>query len=164
MSDTSIVTEINRLRRMTVGELRVEWERLYGEPSRSRNKDFLFRRCAYRTQELLYGGLSAAAQERMLALTPATFVRSQIPAGLNPHTRGMTSTLPGTSLRRDPRLPAPGSTLVRRYKGVDVRVTVLDDGFEWDGRRYDSLSEVAFAVTGSHWSGPLFFGLRQRSR
>jgi hypothetical protein len=71
---------------------------------------------------------------------------------------------PGSSRRRDRRLPSPGSTLVRRYKGIDVRVLVLDDGLEYDGRRYDSLSEAAFAVTGSHWSGPLFFGLRKRSR
>ena len=47
--------------------------------------------------------------------------------------------------RRDPRLPGAGSTLVRKYRGQDLRVLVLDDGFEWDGRRFDSLSEVAFA-------------------
>jgi hypothetical protein len=155
MSDTSIVDEINRFRQMTVGELRIEWERLYGEPSRSRNKEFLFRRCAYRVQELVYGGLSDTATTRLAELTPSGFVRAQIPRGYVPG--------PAKPIR-DRRLPLPDSTLVRRYKGVDVRVVVLDDGFEYDGRRYDSLSEIAFAVTGSHWSGPLFFGLRKRSR
>jgi hypothetical protein len=162
--ETNIINEIDRLRQMTVRELRIEWERLYGEQTRSRNREYLWRRLCWRVQELRYGGLSAEAKERMLALTPATFTRSQVPPGFSP---GAVSPhrSPGTK-RRDRRLPSPGSTLVRRYKGVDIRVFVLDDGFEFDGRRYDSLSEIAFVVTGSRWNGWLFFGLtkRQRSR
>jgi hypothetical protein len=163
--ETSIVSEINRLRQMTVGELRIEWERLYGEPTRSRNRDYLWRRLAWRIQELAYGGLSDASKTRILELTPATFARSQVPRGFAPMAAGGTAS-PGSSRRRDRRLPSPGSTLVRRYKGVDIRVLVLDDGFEYEGRRYDSLSEIARAVTGSAWNGFLFFGLtkRQRSR
>jgi len=158
--DTSIVGEINRLRQMTVGELRVKWIELYGEESRSRNKGFLWRRLAWRIQELEYGGLSESTNTRMLELAPATFARSQVPRRFAPE--GAAS--PGPTTRRDPRLPSPGSTLIRRYKGTDIRVLVLDGGFEWDGRRFDTLSEVAFAVTGSKWNGWLFFGLTDRKR
>jgi hypothetical protein len=160
----TIVSSIQALRGMTVAELRVEWERLYGDPTRSRNRDYLWRRLAWRIQQLEYGGLSDEAKRRILEIAPAAFLRSQMPVGYQPNTKAV-STPPGAvGPCRDPRLPAPGSTIVRRYKGRDIRVVVLDDGFEWDGRRFDSLSEVAFAVTGSHWSGPLFFGLRKRTR
>ena len=158
-----IIAEISRLQTLTVGELRVEWERLYGEPTRSRNRQYLWRRLAWRVQELQLGGLSAAANECMLALAPAASVLFRTPPAF--HAKAAFPTPPGSRRsRRDPRLPRPGSRLVRRYKGADVRVLVLDDGFEYDGRHFDSLSEVAYAVTGSHWSGPLFFGLRKRKR
>jgi hypothetical protein len=159
----SIPAQIARLKAMTVGELRVEWERLYGEPTGSRNRDYLWKRLAWRIQEIEYGGLSATAKERIIELAPATFVRAQLPAGFDP-AAGHPQASPGKTIRRDRRLPAPGSTLVRRYKGDDVRVLVLDDGFEWSGRRFDSLSEVAYAVTGSKWNGWLFFGLTDRKR
>jgi hypothetical protein len=162
VNDKSIVSEINALRQMTVGELRVEWERLYGEPSRSRNRDYLWRRLAWRVQEIAYGGLTGAAKARIVELTPATFTRSQLPAGFNPTERQATS--PGAPRRSDPRLPKPGSTLLRRYKNQDIRVRVLDDGFEYDGRHFDSLTEIARVVTGSAWNGYLFFGLARRTR
>src|SRR5689334_9302534 len=75
------------------------------------------------------------------------FVRRRLP-------RGFSASLAAVKgPRRDPRLPTAGSTLVRKYKGEDVRILVHEDGFEWDGRRFDGLSEVAFAVTGSKWNG-----------
>jgi hypothetical protein len=87
-----------------------------------------------------------------------------MPVGYQPNTKAV-STPPGAvGPSRDHRLPTPGSTLVRQYRGADIRVLVLDHGFEWDGRRFESISEVAHAITGSHWSGPLFFGLRKRTR
>jgi len=160
--DTSIVSEINRLRQMSVSELRVEWVRLYGEPTRSRNRTFLWRRLAWRVQELQFGGLSDAAKARILDLAPATFQRSQVPPGFLPAAGGIASS--SGPLRRDPRLPSPGSTIVRKYKGDDVRVVVMADGFEWDGRQFDTLSQVAFAITGSRWNGFLYFGLTERKR
>ena len=154
----SIPQQISRLQAMTVGQLRVEWERLYGEPTRSRNRTYLWRRLAWRVQELQLSGLSDVAKSRVVALAPDGFTRAQLPRGFVPPTSRPTSP------RRDPRLPAAGSTLVRKYRGADVRVLVLDDGFEWDGRRFDSLSEGALAVTGSKWNGWLFFGLTKRTR
>src|SRR5438034_806350 len=60
---------------------------------------------------------------------------------------------------RDPRLPSPGTVLTRPYRGRTIAVTVLESGFEYEGRRFDSLTAVAKAVTGSHWNGLEFFGL-----
>jgi len=159
---TSIVAEIQALQRMTVGQLRVEWKRLYGEPTRSRNRTFLWRRLAWRVQELQFGGLSDATKARMLDLAPATFQRSQVPPGFLPAAGGIASS--SGPLRRDPRLPSPGSTIVRGYRGQTLRLNVLDDGFELDGVHYGSLSEAARVVTGQRWNGPLFWGLRERKR
>ncbi len=65
---------------------------------------------------------------------------------------------------RDLRLPSPGSFLRREYRGRDILVRVLDRGFEYDGRRYRSLSAIAKAVTGAHWNGLLFFGLARQEK
>ena len=65
---------------------------------------------------------------------------------------------------RDLRLPRPGDVLSRRYKGRDVTVRVLESGFEFEGRRFRSLTAVAKAVTGAHWNGLLFFGLVRQER
>ena len=66
--------------------------------------------------------------------------------------------------KRDPRLPAPGTVITRIYRGRDLQLHVLDDGFELDGVHYRSLSEAARAVTGSKWNGRLFWGLTERKR
>ena len=55
---------------------------------------------------------------------------------------------------------AVGTQLIREWRGVEHKVTVLLDGFEWEGRRYKSLSAVARAITGTRWNGPVFFGFR----
>ena len=157
-----IINQIHALQRMTVGQLRVEWERLYGEPIRSRNRTFLWRRCAWKLQEIQLGGLSETAKARILDLAPATCSRPQMPPGFLPPQEGPAP--PGLATRRDPRLPAPGSTIVREYRGQTLRLQVLDDGFELGGVHYDSLSEAARVVTGQRWNGPLFWGLRERKR
>jgi hypothetical protein len=160
--NASIPQQIARFQAMTVGELRVEWERLYGEPTRSRNRVYLWRRLAWRVQELEFGGLTDVAKSRLAKLGDQPFRRAQLPNGFS---RGVEKLGPSPRpAHRDPRLPAAGSTLVRKYRGSDVRVLVLDDGFEWDDRHFESLSEVAQAVTGAKWNGWLFFGLTKRTR
>src|SRR5206468_3589541 len=64
---------------------------------------------------------------------------------------------------RDPRLPSLGSVITRQYKGQEIRVTVTETGFEWEGRSYRSLSAVARDVCGQRWNGFLFFGLTRRN-
>jgi len=162
----SMLSEIARLRAMTVAELQIRWRELYGEESRSRNRDFLWRRLAWRLQELAHGGLSDRAKSRIADLAPAGFMRAVTPTSLGTVVTVAESPDPAPVRRiRDPRLPSAGTVLTRQYHGREIRVLTLEDsGFEWDGRRFGSLSEVARAVTGARWNGRLFFGLRERTR
>ncbi len=162
--EQSMLCEIDRLRQMTVGELRDEWFRVCGEPCRSRNRDYLWRRLAWEIQARALGGLSDRAKERLADLAPTTFTRAlpprdfQLPGG----DAGPPPARPTTV--RDARLPSPGTVIVRRWRGRDLRLLVLQDGYELDGARYGSLTEAARAATGSHWNGRLFWGVTQRNR
>ena len=151
--------EINRLRQMTVAELQVRWREMYGEETRSRNRSYLWRRLAWRLQELQFGGLSGAARARLIELAP-----DGLQPRKPPHTATQASPQPVSRPVRDMRLPTPGTVILRKYKGRDLRLVVRDDGFELDGAMFRSLSEAARAVTGSKWNGRLFWGLTQRSR
>lgn len=151
-----MLTEISRLRQMTVAELRVRWRELYGDESRSRNREFLWRRLAWRTQELALGGLSDRARSRIDQLAPNTFTRARTPTIAPARIERS---------RRDPRLPAPGTIITKLYKGREIRATVRDDGVEHDGQMFGSLTAVAKHVTGStNINGRLFFGLTGRRR
>jgi hypothetical protein len=94
-------------------------------------------------QELAYGGLKAATVERCVAI-------GERRDGGNVVLR---------RIRQDDR-PIAGTRLIREYRGVEHAVTVLQDGFEWEGRPYNSLSAIARAITGTRWNGSVFFGLR----
>ncbi|MCP4004050.1 MAG: DUF2924 domain-containing protein [bacterium] len=162
--DSNIVREINRLRQMTVAELREEWFRLYGEPTRSRNRTYLWRRLAWRVQEMAHGGLDGAVRAKIDDLAIDDFVRARTPVARLTTISGTPGAERRPEPRRDPRLPTPGTVLTRSYHGGEIRVVVRDDGFEWNDQMYGSLSAVARAVTGSKWNGRLFFGLTQRKR
>ncbi len=162
--ETTLIRRIHRLREMTVGDLRLEWLKLYGEPTRSRNRDYLWRRLAWRVQELAHGGLSDAARAKIDELAPDSFTRDRTPQNGNGAAPVDEHHQHQPRIHRDRRLPVPGTVLTRQYKGQEIRVVALDDGFEWDGRRYGSLSAVAKAVTGQKWNGWLFFGLTKRKR
>ena len=153
MSDSTI-GQIDALRRMSVAQLRAEWERLYGEPTRSRNRTFLWRRLAWRVQELAHGGLSDDARDRLDGLAQDGFRRARPPS---------VAPIPAAT-RRDARLPRPGSTITREYHGRELHLLVREDGFELDGQAFGSLSEAARHVTGARWNGPLFWGLTKRKR
>lgn len=159
-----VIAKIQALQRMSVGELHAEWMRLYGEPSRSRHRDYLIRRLCWRVQELAYGGLSDAAKARIAELAPAGFVRARVPNGFEPLAIDAAPIEKPLRASRDPRLPSPGTVITRRWRGRELRLLVLDDGYEVDGVRYESLTAAARGITGQAWSGWLFFGLRQRSR
>ena len=164
--DNTVIRRIHALRQMTVAELRCEWERLYGEPTRSRSRDYLFRRLAWRAQELAHGGLSDRTKAKIDQLAPGSFTRSRTPReALNAAVAAnqpKADPIPGP--KRDPRLPVVGSVITRTYRGRELRLLVLEDGFELDGAHYRSLSEAARAVTNSKWNGRLFWGLTERKR
>jgi hypothetical protein len=148
------------LRRMTVSQLRDKYLEVFGEPTRSANRDFLFKRIAWRIQSLAEGGLSERARRRAEELARDADIRMTVPRPPKvapPPAR--TVTLPAPKTTGYDRLPIPGTILSRKYRGRQVEVQVLPFGFEHDGQVYRSLSAVAKAITGSHWNGHLFFGL-----
>lgn len=131
---------IAALNELTAQQLREEWRRLYRAQPPRLSRDLLIRTAAYRMQELAYGGLSKATQRKLDALTKELEVKGNIVVG------------PDTSLRPDTRL-------VREWRGRTHTVTVTEDGFEYAGRTFPSLTKIAHTITGAHWSGPRFFGL-----
>ena len=154
-----IVKEVAALQRQTIGQLRARYAEVFGETTRSGHKEFLIRKIAWRLQAQAEGGLSERARRRAMELANDLDIRTRAPNGPPPSgapERTETSPLPGV---RDGRLPMPGAVLTREYKGQTIQVTVLRDGFEYQGQVFRSLSAIAQAVTGSHWNGLLFFGL-----
>ena len=157
----NVIRRIHALRQMNVAELRREWERLYGEPARSRNKDYLYHRLAWRIQELQHGGLSSHARQRIDKIASVSFARARALKLAQDAPRA--SETPRKS-QRDLRLPAPGTVIVKAYKGQELRLVVHEDHFELDGQSFRSLSEAARHVTGAKWNGKLFFGLKRRNK
>ena len=161
----SVIFQIQAFRKMSVAELQVRWRELYGQESRSRNKEFLYRRLCWRVQELSLGGLSDRARARIAELAPTGFERAVTPRNPVPlDVPAVNTTPPRPKTVRDIRLPSPGTVITRTWRGRELRLLVLDDGFELDGVRYGSLSEAARAATGAHWNGKLFWGVTQRKR
>jgi hypothetical protein len=139
-SHHELCKRITALNELTARQLRDEWRRLYrGQPPRL-SRDLLIRTIAYRMQELVYGGLSKASQRKLAALTKEL------------ERKGSIVVTPDTSLR-------PGTRLVREWRGRTHTVVVTEGGFEYAGKVLPSLTKIAHAITGAHWSGPRFFGL-----
>ena len=129
------------LEQMGLEPLRIEWLRLYRTaPPPRLSRDLMARGIATKLQEAVYGGLHPAARRKLASL---------MAAGDAPPAERLA---PTASLR-------PGAMLVRTWRGQTHTVQVLPDGFEHQGQRYGSLSQIAKAITGAHWSGPRFFGL-----
>jgi hypothetical protein len=157
---TSVLKQIEQLRRMTVTELRKQYLDAFGEESRSYHKEFLFRKIAWRIQAKAEGGLSERARRRALEIANDADLRVTAPRQSTSNPDAANRTVVGTiELSPDRRMPLPGTLLTRQHQGKTVAVKVLDDGFEHDGRRYRSLSAIASEVTGTRWNGYAFFGL-----
>jgi hypothetical protein len=152
---TNTRRELVALDAMTVGELAEKYRALFGIPTRTRNKEYLRKHIAWRIQELAEGGLSPRALERIEHLAPQAPVRWQQHVGKPDPTAGH-STVPGEA-PRDPRLPPVGTILTRVHNGVEHKVTVLANGFEYNGQSHRSLSKVARLIVGTPWNGFTFF-------
>lgn len=147
--------QLRALEKMTVGELAEKYREVFGVPTRTRNKDYLRKRVAWRIQELAEGGLSLRALERIEQLAPEAPVRWRQPVVRNGN--GAAPVVAVTKAPRDVRLPVAGTVLTRPHDGVDHRVMVLADGFEYKDKPYRSLSAIARLITGTPWNGFLFF-------
>lgn len=147
--------EAERLRTAPLSVLVSRYQELFGEPPRTRRRICLFRRVIWRLQANQLGGLSQRALDRAVAIADDRDLRLTAPQPRRPHA-------PPTKATRDPRLPLPGVVLKRRFGGDEVAVKVLVTGFEYQGRKFASLSGVAECITGTRWNGFVFFGLQRR--
>ena len=137
-----IAESLARLSAATIFELRGAWRRLHRAPPPMRlSRDLLLRGITYKLQERPLGGLSKSILRKLERLN------------LDSEASDAQKSVPPISLKA-------GTRLVREWRGVTHTVLVHADGFEWNGRRYRSLTSVAREITGAHWSGPRFFGLR----
>lgn len=139
MKDT-VLKQLSALQTMDMEALKAMWKDLYDIPPPKSNRTFLIRRISYRIQEIAYGGLTAETKTKIRKM------KRDPGAGVTERSR---------------ELPPPGTMITREYQGVEHRVTVLDSGFEYQGRRYSNLSVIARVITGTRWSGPVFFGLKR---
>jgi hypothetical protein len=144
---------------MSPAELRTKYQEVFGEATRSGNKHFLVKRLAWRLQSEAEGGLSERARRRAAELARDADIRTTMPRAPQ-KSIGPASQPVASRIARSSSLPMPGTVLTRQYKGRTIEVTVLANGVEWDGQVYRSLTAVAKAITGSHWNGRLFFGLK----
>lgn len=144
MSDR-IAVQIAALEGLDSAALRARWGETFGRPPpKKMSRDMLLRALAYHVQEQAFGGLSKAARRRLAALA-------------EPKESGSNSSKPAPPVAR----PRPGTRLIREWRGVVHQVTVLEKGFDYQGEHYTSLSQIARLITGTRWSGPKFFGLRE---
>jgi hypothetical protein len=144
--ETTILKQLADLEGMPYPALKERWRSLHGTEPPAYKRQHMVRRLAYRIQELAYGGLPDETQAELEQIAREDQRRRQ-------EARGR---------RRKPTdaHPLPGTRLIREWNGQRHEVTAVEGGFEYGGRKYRSLSAVAKAITGTHWSGPAFFGFR----
>ena len=136
-------TEIAALQELALHDLRIVWRRVHrGEPPARLSRDLMLRAIAHRMQERAHGGLAPALKRRLRALI------TEIEA------KGTDAFDPAITVKA-------GARLVREWGGRVHTVLVLDDGFDYEGERYRSLTQIAARITGAHRSGPRFFGIRK---
>ena len=140
---------------MDVPQLMKKYRKVFGKKPRVKHKEHLQRKIAWKVQEQRFGGLSDAATRKLDDLI------GKLDLPFNGKKEAVTAALKGT---RKPDEPAVGTVITRTWRGQDIHVNVVDNGYEWDGVVYKSLSAVARAVTGTRWNGRLFFHMTTRKR
>lgn len=152
--------DIDALQDMTVNELRDRFAEVLGYATHSRNRQFLIRKVTWGIQAQVWGDISPQTRKRAHELADFRFLRLRMSKGLDAAASESGETVrKKVNLSRDSRLPMPGAMLVKEHEGRRIDVKVLDDAFEFEGRRYRSLSAIAREVTGTNWNGYKFFGL-----
>ena len=156
--DNAVLMEIESLRRASLAGLREKFREVFGEEARSRHRQHLFRRIAWRLQVLAEGDLSERARGRAKEIAQDADLRKVAPRYFFTIEGGAIETTRGYR-QHDRRLPLPGSLLSRKWKGRTILVEVLAKGFRYENQQYTSLSAIAVAVTGTRWNGLAFFAL-----
>ncbi len=148
-SRRSVLRQLATLNAMTLEQLREKWLDLYGSDPPPYKRQFLIKRLAYRIQELFYGGLSETAKARLKQVAqedPVARVDGKV-----------------SKKRQSENAILPGTRFVRIWKDRRYEVLAQENGFEYDGRIFRSLSAVAREITGTRWNGKLFFGLKKHN-
>ena len=144
MTMHSIPAQIAALKDMPTAALKDKWREIYESEPPPFNRVYLESRIAYRIQELVYGGLSKSTRSRLGELCDDVRAKK------------------GPQIRRDSNTLKVGAILVREHRGVEHRVRVLQQGFEYQGRTFKSLTSIATHIAGVKWNGWEFFGLKRR--
>ena len=163
-------SQLAALETMNVPALAEKYRELYGEPTRSRNRAYLKKRLAWRIEANFQGDLSQGAIARIQQLGDQLPERWQMrlgqpasePAAASDAATKLDAALStATTEPRDPRVPPVGTVVRRVFDGKTHEVTVCVEGFEYEGRKYKTLSAIANQIAGSRWNGFLFFGLKK---
>ena len=141
----SVIAKIAALKTAPMPALKTMWRDLFDAAPPPYNRRFLESRLAYRIQELAYGGLKPETIERLEALA-----------------ENLGDSEPATRRRRGTERPVIGTRLIREWQGIEHCVTVRNEGYEYQGRPYKSLSAIARGITGPRWNGWIFFGLKNQ--
>lgn len=136
-NEESVRRQLLALAQMSKNELTEKWKDLFGKEPPNYGPVFMRKRLAYRVQELFYGGLSSDMLRAML--------RSEDPVTTQTKKRG----------------PRPGTIIVRMWHGEKYEVTIRNNGYEYNGQLYRSLTAIAYQITGAHWNGKRFFQLTE---
>ncbi len=156
--------EINKLEKvlnkLSMQKLRERFAQCYGHTPTTRNRAHLIKKILWATQRDAFGDISEAARRKALAIAADRDVKARFPAVQRPDSEIKPDTTKVVAYQPVPNL-LPGSILHRKYRGENIRVLVLENGFEWNGEFYKSLSATARAITGTRWNGKLFFGLKK---
>jgi hypothetical protein len=140
MKTPAIERELDRIRSLAIEELRLEWRWLYHRHAPKLSRDLLVLGLSYKVQEVEHGGLGKATRRKLQTIAKAL------------RTTGRVGAMPSLDLK-------PGARLLREWRGRTYTITVSEDGFEYAGTSYPSLTKIANMITGGRWSGPRFFGL-----
>ena len=139
-----LAMEITASSSLSAHEIRIAWRRLHGGAPAIRSRDLVIREIAYKMQERAHGGLAPAIKRRLRALAEEMKTSGQSGGAASP-----------------PIMLKPGTRVMREWGGRTHTVVVLDSGFEYEDEHHRSLTQIARRITGAHWSGPRFFGLRK---
>jgi len=160
--DPTVIRSIEELGSSKISALKKRYRELFGEESKSSNRQFLFRRIAFRLQANAEGDLSERARRRIGDIADDRDLRVRAPKEFVARPDFGLPIIDRARPPKDYRLPEPGTVLTRRLGDRQIVVKVLAEGFEYESRRYRSLSAIAREVTGTRWNGLLFFGLAER--
>jgi hypothetical protein len=143
-TEKDLELEISRLRGLELPDLRAVWEKHHGAiVPRTLRREMLIRSILWQIQAKTFGGLKPAIRKYLLEVANAT------------HSKTSVAPAPPIRIR-------PGTKLIRVWQNRTHTVTALDEGFEWQGKRYRSLSRIARSITGTRWNGLIFFGVKRK--